>query len=107
MYSTVDDLMRFAKALFGGETLLTEESRTQMLVPGLDDYAYGFWSFTRSLNGETYHVMKRPGQIMGAQAQLYHVIEPGLTVVILTNANKMDLDRFVADIAKLALQPDP
>jgi D-alanyl-D-alanine carboxypeptidase len=49
--------------------------------------------------------MKRPGQIMGAQTQFYHVIEPDLTVVILTNATTMDLDNLVAEIAGRAMRP--
>lgn len=104
MFATADDLMRFATGLFGG-TLLTPEWQTRYLAPGLDDYAYGFWSFTRELGGQTYHVMKRPGRIMGAQTQFYHMIEPGLTVVILTNATRIDLDQLVADIAERALHP--
>lgn len=105
MYSTADDLMRFAEGIFGGTTLLEPEWRARILTPGLDDYGYGFWTFTRELQGQVLHVMKRPGQIMGAQTQFYHVIEPDLTVVILTNASTMDLDQFVADIAERAMRP--
>jgi CubicO group peptidase (beta-lactamase class C family) len=105
MYSTVDDLMRMAHGLFDGKELLTPESLRRMVAPGLDDYGYGFWTFERNLQGQAYHVVKRPGQIMGVQTQLYHVIEPDLTVVILSNATTMDLDQFVADIAERALQP--
>lgn len=102
LYSTVDDLARFADALFGGR-LLKPDSLAQMLKPGLDDYGYGAWTYTGTFDDREYHVLKRPGSIMGAQAQFYRVIEPGVTVIILSNVGNMDLDQFVADIAKRAV----
>lgn len=102
MYSTVDDLARFADALFDGR-VLKSDSLALMLKPGLDDYGYGAWTYTATFAGQKHHVLKRPGSIMGAQAQFYRVIEPGVTVIILSNVGNMDLDQFVADIGKRAV----
>ncbi|HEX3760884.1 MAG TPA: serine hydrolase domain-containing protein [Kofleriaceae bacterium] len=99
MYSTVEDLRVFANALFGGK-LLSAESLALMIKPGLDHYGYGVWTYDTTIRGTTYHVVKRPGRIMGAQSQLYHVMTPDITVIILSNQGTTDLDEFVAEIGK-------
>ena len=99
LYSTAHDLLVFANALFGGK-LVTAASLALMLQPGLDDYGYGVWSYDTKIRGSTYHVVKRPGRIMGAQAQLYHIVAPDITVIILANTDTVDLDEFVAEIGK-------
>lgn len=102
MYSTTADLATFSRALFGGR-LLGRDSLERLLRPGLDDYGYGLWSYQTRLGGAPRQVAKRPGRIMGAQAQLFHVFEPDLTIVLLANTASADLDDFVAQIAKHAV----
>ncbi|UHQ24606.1 beta-lactamase family protein [Lysobacter sp. 5GHs7-4] len=102
MYSSAQDLARFAEALYGGR-LLSADSLARMLRPGLDDYGYGLWSYTMKFGERTYRVVKRPGQIMGARSQLLRVIEPRISVVILGNAGSADLDEFAAAIARRAV----
>lgn len=99
MYSTAHDVLAFAHALFRGK-LLAPASLAAMLEPGLDDYGYGVWSYDVEIRGARYHVVKRPGRIMGAQAQLYHVIAPDITVVVLANTDSADLDQLVAELGK-------
>jgi len=99
LYSTTDDLMRFADALFGLK-LIDQASLDLLTKPGLDDYGYGVWSYETTMNGKKHRVVKRPGRIMGAQAQLFHVFEPDVTIVLLANTGTTDLDEFVAQIAK-------
>jgi CubicO group peptidase (beta-lactamase class C family) len=103
MYSTVHDLQKFSNALFGGK-LVSKESLALMITPGLDDYGYGVWSYERKIDGRPHRVVKRPGRIMGAQGQLYHLVDDGVTVVILSNIGNTDLDELVAAIAKKALE---
>jgi len=102
MYSTVDDLLTFAKALFGAR-LLKKESITLMTKPGLDEYGYGLWSYETAINGRKHRVIKRPGQIMGAQTQLYRFLDDDVTVIILSNTGTTDLNEFVAEIGKRAV----
>lgn len=102
LYSTTADLAKFARALFS-RTLLRQDSLDLMFKPGLDDYGYGLWSYETRLGGVQRRVVKRPGRIMGAQAQLFHVFEPDLTIILLANTGAVDLDEFVAAIAKRAL----
>jgi CubicO group peptidase (beta-lactamase class C family) len=99
MYSTARDVAAFADALFGGR-LLRPETLARMITPGLDGYGYGVWSYETQVDGKAYRVVKRPGQIMGAQAELYHFTDPDVTVVILSNVGTTDLDEFVAEIGK-------
>lgn len=99
MYSTPGDLARFVDAWFGGR-LIGDDALAAMLAPGLDDYGFGVWSYPVRIDGRRYHAVKRPGRIMGAQAQLYRIVEAKLTVVVLANTDGADLDEFVARIGK-------
>jgi D-alanyl-D-alanine carboxypeptidase len=97
MYSTAADLLHFADALFGGR-LVSAGALAAMLRPGLDDYGLGLWSYSFTAGGRAHRVAKRPGSIMGANAQLYRLIDERTTVVILANTNRADLDDFVQKI---------
>ncbi len=99
MYSTANDVLTFSNALFGGK-LLKKETLALMTTPGLDDYGYGLWAYEAKVNGKKHRVVKRPGQIMGAQAQLYHFLDDDATIIILSNTGTTDLDEFVAEIGK-------
>lgn len=99
MYSTVQNVLTFSNALFGGK-LLRKETLALMVTPGLDDYGYGVWSYETKVGDRKYRVVKRPGQIMGAQSQLYRFLDEDVTVIILSNTGTTDLDEFVAEIGK-------
>jgi D-alanyl-D-alanine carboxypeptidase len=99
MYSTVSDVLAFSNALFGAK-LIKEETLALMFKPGLDDYGYGLWAYDTKINGKTHRVVKRPGQIMGAQSQLYRFLDEDVTIIILSNTGTTDLDEFVAEIGK-------
>jgi hypothetical protein len=89
--------------LFGAK-LLKKETLALMIKPGLDDYGYGVWSYDTKIGGKPHRVVKRPGQIMGAQSQLYHFLDDDVTVIILSNTlsntGTTNLDEFVAEIGK-------
>jgi CubicO group peptidase (beta-lactamase class C family) len=97
LYSTADDLLAFADALYGGR-LLRPEALAKLLTPGLDDYGYGLWSYTIRRGGKDWRVAKRPGSVMGANAMLYRLLDRDETVVILANTNQADLDVFAQKI---------
>ena len=102
MYATPADVLAFSDALFGGR-LIKPATLALMTKPGLEDYGYGVWSFDMKMGGKSVHVVKRPGRIMGAQAMLFRVIEPNLTIVLLANTASVDLDEFAAAIARKLL----
>lgn len=99
LYSTAEDVLTFSNALFGGR-LLKKETLALLVKPGLDDYGYGLWAYDTKINGKKHRVVKRPGQIMGAQSQLYHFLDEDVTIIILSNTGTTDLDEFVAEIGK-------
>jgi hypothetical protein len=61
------------------------------------------WSYETKVGARKYRVVKRPGRIMGAQGQLYHVMAPDITIIILSNTGSADLDELVAEIGKKLL----
>lgn len=98
MYSTVEDVLKFSQAMFS-HRLLKETTMNEMLTPGLGEYGYGVWIYKDyNIRGKMYTIVKRPGSIMGAQAMLLHILESGTTVIILCNANTVNLDDLGADI---------
>jgi D-alanyl-D-alanine carboxypeptidase len=106
MFSTVHDLLKFANALFDGR-LIRPDTLALMTSPGLDDYGYGVWSYKTKIGGRETRVIKRPGQIMGAQAQVYRLVDEDVTVIILSNTGTTDLDEFVAQIGKRTVARGP
>jgi len=103
MYSTPDDLLAFADALYGNK-LLRPETVRQLLTPGLDDYGYGLWSYVIKCGGKEFRVAKRPGSVMGSNAVLYRLLDRDATVIILANTNKADLDDFAQRVADVLVQ---
>ena len=100
MYSTADDILKFANALFGTK-LLKQETLNQMFSSGPGEYGYGVWVYKNyDINHKMYTIVKRPGSIMGAQAMLFHVLENGSTIIILCNTGTVSLDDLAAKIAK-------
>lgn len=100
MYSTADDILKFSNALFNRK-LLKQETLNQMFTSGLDEYGLGVWVYLKyEINHKMFTIVKRPGLIMGAQAMLFHLLEDGSTIIILSNTGTVSLDNFAADIAK-------
>ena len=100
MYSTVEDILKFSRALFGGK-LLKQETLNQMFTSGLGEYGYGVWVYKDyEINGKMFTIVKRPGLIMGAQAMLFHILEANSTIIILRNSGTVSLDEFAAKIAE-------
>lgn len=105
LYASADDVLAFANALFGGK-LLKPASLARMTTPGLDDYGYGVWSYEMTIGGRKQRIVKRPGRIMGAQAQLFRMVDADITLVLLANTDAVDLDEFAAEIARRTVVRD-
>jgi D-alanyl-D-alanine carboxypeptidase len=102
MYSTTADLRSFSAALFGGRLLKTE-SLAALMRPGLDEYGYGTWIYRDEIGGRKYTTVMRPGQIMGTNCVLYHVVEPSLTIIALSNTDRSNVDALALAITKAVL----
>ncbi|MBO9592829.1 MAG: beta-lactamase family protein [Niabella sp.] len=104
MYSTAGDLARFSNALFGGK-LLKQQTLNKMFSSGLGEYGMGVWVYKDyEIKHKMYTIVKRPGQIMGAQTMLFHILEHGSTIIILSNTGTVSLDDFAAAIANHIVQ---
>ena len=100
MYSTVNDLAVFTGALFG-KRLLKQASLDSMFVSGMGEYGFGVWVYKDyGISNRNFTIIKRPGRIMGAQAMIFHILEEGSTIIILSNTGNMSLDDFAAKIAE-------
>lgn len=100
MYSTTGDLIKFANAIFNMK-ILKKESLDKMFVSGKGEYGYGVWVYEDyAINKKNYRIVKRPGQIMGAQSMLFHILGTGSTIIILSNVGNCSLDDLVSRIAK-------
>jgi D-alanyl-D-alanine carboxypeptidase len=100
MYSTADDILKFSDALFNGK-LLNPDILNQMFTSGLGEYGLGVWVYLKyEINRKIFTIVKRPGSIMGAQSMLFHILENGSTIIILSNTGTVSLDDLAADIAK-------
>jgi D-alanyl-D-alanine carboxypeptidase len=99
MYSTAADILTFSNALFG-KKLLKQETLNRMFTSGPGEYGYGVWVYKDyEINHKMFTIIKRPGSIMGAQAMLFHILEDGTTIIILSNTGTTSLDDFAAEIA--------
>ncbi len=104
MYSTATDILKFTDALFGIK-LLKKETLDKMFTSGLGEYGYGVWVYEDyEINKKMFKIVKRPGTIMGANSMIFHVLNEGTTIIILSNTGPTELDEFVAEIAKLAVR---
>ncbi|MBY0566576.1 MAG: beta-lactamase family protein [Hyphomonadaceae bacterium] len=99
MYSTARDLAHFAEALFDSP-LLSARRRRDLLTPALDEYGLGLWVYSFQRHGRTYHVAKRPGSIMGANAVLYRLLDQNVSIILVANTNRSDLDVFAQRLAE-------
>jgi len=106
MYSTVDDLLVFARALYGGR-LVSGPKLAALLAPGLDDYGFGLWVSTLDVDGRKHRFAQRPGRIMGANTLLLRMLDDDVTIVILANTNLVDTDRLGFQIARQVIRAKP
>src|SRR5690606_2750620 len=103
MYSTADDLLVFARALYGGR-LLRPATLRAMLTAGLDEYGYGLWVATQHVGELTHRFAQRPGRIMGANVTLLRYLDADVTVIILGNTNATDIDAFGFFVGRTVLR---
>lgn len=108
LYSTVRDLHRWDRALYG-EGLLSAEWKGRMFEPGLGDYAYG-WAVRESPigpEGEARTVISHGGGVNGFNTLIARVSEDRHLVVLLSNAGGSPLARMRTGIFDLLYGREP
>lgn len=100
MYSTTSDLAIFTQALFD-KKLISSSSLEKMFISGPGEYGFGVWVYKDyDIHGKMYTIIKRPGQIMGAQGMIFHIVEENTSLLILSNTGNISLDELAAEIAE-------
>ncbi len=86
MYSTVDDLLKWDRALYG-EKILKAESKKLMFTPGLSDYGYGFVIRDKPIGGAGLKtkVIQHGGGINGFNCLFTRLVDQDSLIVILDN----------------------
>ncbi len=103
LYSTVEDLLRWEKGLFGGK-LLSAASLKQMTTPFKNNYAFGL-SVTAESNGT--QVIGHNGGIEGFNTTVAFAPSKELAIVVLANLNGPAADDIAAELKRIALHIPP
>ena len=103
VYTTVADLARYDRALFGNQ-LIRPSSLAEMLQPGrLKDGTvvhYGFgWSLTADAAGEPYYA--HSGNWLGFTAYYLHFPKDNLAVMVLSNSSDTDTEYLATTTAEM------
>jgi len=86
IYSTTDDLLLWDKALFS-DKLISQKSRSLMLTPYLENYAYGVFVanfLAPDLNIEN-HFVSHQGAINGFRSIMTHIDDEDILIILLCN----------------------
>lgn len=85
MYSTVEDLYLFDKALFNSK-LLPDSLMAVMFTPYKNDYALGWGTKEYKLeNNETINIIAHPGSIKGFKSIFFHILNNDSVIILLDN----------------------
>jgi CubicO group peptidase (beta-lactamase class C family) len=109
LYSTVEDLYRWDRALYA-HTLLAAEHETVMFTPFLQDYAFGWTLATRKLSDQKTEVavITHAGGINGFSTTIVRVPKTQDLVVLLDNTSRGDkLDGITDRILGILRGIDP
>ena len=99
LYSTVDDLRRWAETVYYGG-LLNDELTEKMLTPWRNDYGYGVQ--IGRLHGQ--RQIEHAGGIEGFVTELAHYPDVNMTVVVLSNTGCPATRQIASALAKQCLE---
>ncbi|MDR7871547.1 MAG: serine hydrolase [Tissierellaceae bacterium] len=102
MYSTVEDLYRWNKALYAGEVVgietLEEIFRDHIeIAPGAGHYSYGWMTFDFGFDKMTYH----GGNTLGFTAEIARLNNSNIDIIILSNKGYVDLNTVKNNIINI------
>ncbi len=98
LYSTIEDLYRWDRALYT-ERLLSKASLEQMFTPYKDNYGYG-WGIV-DLFG--HHMMAHNGDTEGFKSNLSRFPDDNVCIIILSNQEQAQVGRMSVDLAAMLL----
>jgi CubicO group peptidase (beta-lactamase class C family) len=95
MYSNAQDLLIFDQAIFN-HTLLKKATVDLMLTSheNLGDVAFGFWVYPRTIGKVNTIFAERQGGGYGNESNWVHLIDKGITLILLSNTETTDLNKM-------------
>ena len=95
MYSTPEDLLIFDRAIFNYE-ILKKETVDLMLASysNLGDAAFGFWVYPKKFGTVNTIFAERQGGGYGFHSNWIHLVDRGLTFILLSNTDAVDLNKM-------------
>jgi CubicO group peptidase (beta-lactamase class C family) len=97
LYSTIEDLLKWERALFGGK-VLSAASLQKMTTPFKDDYAFGVLVRTESGRKQIWH----NGGIEGFNTAMAYYPDSKVVVAVLANVNGPTPDQMLPKLAAVA-----
>jgi len=99
MYSDAHDLLTFDQAIFN-HTLLKKSTVDLMLTayPKLGDVAFGFWVYPLKIGKTNTLFAERQGGGYGNESNWVHLIDKGVTLIILSNTETVNLNKMRLDV---------
>ncbi len=105
-YSTTADLAKFSDALFLDKSLLSELSMASLLqtYPDKNQYGYGLWVRFHDRGKQIIKAAHRPGRNMGINTMFTYVFDHDISIIILSNTDRISVDSLSAFIQKQILE---
>ncbi|KAA3599134.1 MAG: serine hydrolase [Calditrichaeota bacterium] len=101
IYSTVEDLLLWDKALYS-EKLLSKEPKAKMFEPFLDDYACAWEAkYFKFANQDSLFVVSHDGGIEGFNARIVRFVEDEKLIVILRNSRGARMGEITQTLASI------
>ena len=99
LYSTIEDFLKWDKSFYKN-TLISKESKAEMLTTELNNYAYG-WSVIKS---DSLYRTSHTGSVPGSLSRIDRYPDKGILVVILSNNIRRTNPEIRGDFSKLVLE---
>lgn len=105
MYSTAQDLLTFDQAIFNHK-LLKKSTVDLMLTsyPELGDVAFGLWVYPKKIGSTNTIFAERQGGGYGNESNWVHLIDQGITLILLANTESSDLNTMRLEILNAYLR---
>lgn len=99
MYSDAQDLLIFDQAIFNHKLL--KKSTTDLMLtsyPKLGDVALGFWVYQKKIGNTNTIFAERQGGGYGNESNWVHLIDKGITLIVLANTETAELNKMRLDL---------
>lgn len=107
MYSTVEDMFRWTRALASGDIVRHPYHLQNMITPQMEDYGFGFFIGEQRIGDRNELVFSHSGNINGYSSQLSYFSDSDYTLIIMDNTQQCTARIFFALREVLFGEPAP